>query len=454
MTRPAHSSPTSGAGPASGAGRTSGTGPEAEGATQPRRGISRRAALGFGAATAATAAGAGALGWFGRGAADRQAGPRPEDQIVEFYGQHQAGITTPAQDRMCFAGLNVTTDSVDELKLLLKDWTAAAARMTRGQETTEGGFDGGSYHAPPEDTGEAFGLAPGHLTITIGFGRSLFVDAEGNDRFGLKDRLPEALVEMPHFPADVLDEQRCNGDLCIQACADDPQVAVHAVRNLIRLGFGTVSTKWMQLGFGRTSSTSQAQETPRNLFGFKDGTANIMAEEEDRLNEHVWVRDGSWMDGGSYLCARRIRMILETWDREPLGGQEAIFGRTKRDGAPLSGGGEFDAPDFNMPGSNNQPVIATDAHVRLAHPSQNGGAAMLRRGYNYADGTDAQGNIDAGLFFIAFVSDPRTGFIPIQNRLAREDSLSEYLKHTGSAIFAIPPGTGEGGYIGQTLFGS
>ncbi|NYM78262.1 deferrochelatase/peroxidase EfeB, partial [Salmonella enterica subsp. enterica serovar Typhimurium] len=79
---------------------------------------------------------------------------------------------------------------------------------------------------------------------------------------------------------------------------------------------------------------SQAQETPRNLFGFKDGTANIMAEEKDRLDEHVWVRDDSWMDGGSYLCARRIRMIFETWDREPLGGQEAIFGRTKRDGAP------------------------------------------------------------------------------------------------------------------------
>ena len=69
----------------------------------------------------------------------------------------------------------------------------------------------------------------------------------------------------------------------MQACADDPQVAFHAVRNLARIGRGIVVMRWSQLGFGRTSSTSTAQETPRNLMGFKDGTNNITAEEPRSL---------------------------------------------------------------------------------------------------------------------------------------------------------------------------
>jgi deferrochelatase/peroxidase EfeB len=254
----------------------------------------------------------------------------------------------------------------------------------------------------------------------------------------------------------MLDPERSYGDLCVQACADDPQVAVHAIRNLARIGFGTVAVRWSQMGFGRTSTTSTSQSTPRNLFGFKDGTANIKAEETSDVAKHVWVgaeddQRAGWLAGGSYLVARRFNMTIEVWDRQPLGDQEDFVGRTKETGAPLSGGTELTEPDFSMPGSRG-PVIPRDAHVRVVHPDFNDGVRMLRRGYNFVDGSNALGGLDAGLFFIAFVRDPDTHFIPVQTRMARSDALMEYLKVTGSALFAVPPGAAQGEYVGQALF--
>jgi deferrochelatase/peroxidase EfeB len=371
-----------------------------------------------------------------------------------FRGAHQAGIVTPAQDRLHFAAFDVLTDDRAELVDLLERWTLAAEQMTAGEPAGTGAVDG-DVRLPPDDTGEALDLPASGLTITFGFGPSLFRDAEGRDRFGIADRQPDALRDLPHFPGDVLDPARSGGDLCIQACADDPQVAVHAVRNLARIGFGTVSVRWSQLGFGRTSTTSTSQSTPRNLFGFKDGTANVKAEEGAALDEHVWVGDdqgAGWLAGGSYLVARRITMTIEVWDRQPLGDQESFVGRTKGTGAPLSGGEEMTEPDFDMPGSNDQPVIPTDAHVRIVHPSAHGGARMLRRGYNFVDGSNALGGLDAGLFFIAYVRDPGTHFVPVQLAMSKNDALTEYLKVTGSALFAVPPGVGPGEHVGQSLF--
>ena len=313
------------------------------------------------------------------------------------------------------------------------------------------------YDAPPGDTGEATGLPPGRLTLTFGFGPSLFRDEAGKDRFGIADRQPAALRRLPHFPADALQEHRSDGDLCVQACADDPQVAVHAIRNLARIAFGSAALRWSQLGFGRTSSTSTSQATPRNLLGFKDGTANLKAEEPADLEKHVWVGAGdddgaSWLADGSYLVARRINMMIETWDRTSLREQEQLVGRDRPQGAPLSGGKEFTELDLSIKGNDGQPLIATNAHVRLAHPTQNNGAKMLRRGYNFTDGSNDLGRLDAGLFFIAYVRDPETQYIPMQTKLSRDDGLMEYLQHTGSALFAVPPGTGKDGFIGDTLF--
>ena len=224
----------------------------------------------------------------GHGAARRRRRADGRATTYAFRGAHQAGIVTPAQDRLHFAAFDVLTDSREELVSLLERWTPAAEQMTRGEPAGAGAV-GGNINLPPDDTGEALGLPASGLTITFGFGPSLFRDADGKDRFGLADRQPKALRELPHFPGDILDPARSGGDLCIQACADDPQVAVHAIRNLARIGFGTVAVRWSQLGFGRTSTTSTSQSTPRNLFGFKDGTANVKAEETAALDEHVWV---------------------------------------------------------------------------------------------------------------------------------------------------------------------
>lgn len=287
--------------------------------------LSRRRFL---ALAGAGAAGAVALPLTGCGGDSEAAAV---DDVVAFHGPHQAGIVTPAQDRLHFAAFDVTTDSRDDLVELLRAWTAAAANMTQGRDVGEFGAMDGPYLAPPEDTGEAYGLRPARLTLTFGFGPSLFTDDAGNDRFGLAPRRPTALRTLPHFPGDNLDPSRSGGDLCVQACSDDPQVAVHAVRNLARIGFGTVSVRWSQLGFGRTSSTSDAQATPRNLFGFKDGTNNVKAEHDDLLDQFVWVGPvddpaARWLAGGSYLVARRINMHIETWDRTSLMEQEAVIG--------------------------------------------------------------------------------------------------------------------------------
>ncbi|MGZ4449741.1 MAG: iron uptake transporter deferrochelatase/peroxidase subunit [Nocardioides sp.] len=399
---------------------------------------------------------AGVAGAFAAGRGTAPAPAAADGAAYAFRGAHQAGIVTPAQDRLHFAAFDVTTGSRAQLVALLKAWTEAADRMTRGLPAGEVGPVEGSAALPPDDTGEAIGLDASGLTITFGFGPSLFRDARGRDRFGLADRQPAGLVALPHFPGDQLDEARSHGDLCVQACADDPQVAVHAIRNLARIGFGTVSVRWSQLGFGRTSTTSTAQSTPRNLFGFKDGTANVKAEQTHDLAEHVWVGDSDderagWLAGGSYLVARRINMTIEVWDRQPLGDQESFVGRTKDTGAPLSGGGEHTAPDFAMAGSDG-PLVPRDSHVSVVHPAHNHGVRMLRRGYNFVDGTDRLGGLDAGLFFLAYVRDPRTHFIPVQARMARADALMEYLKVTGSGLFAVPPGAAPGEHVGQALF--
>ncbi|MCV2393509.1 iron uptake transporter deferrochelatase/peroxidase subunit [Actinotalea sp. M2MS4P-6] len=433
------------------------------------QGVSRRGALAGGLALGGLLAAGGFAG--GRASAP-DPGLATEQRTYPFAGTHQAGIVTPQQDRMYLAAFDLTTDDRAALVDLLRRWTTTAARLTQGLFATATGFASGPYDAPPEDTGEAADLPASGLTVTVGFGRSLFVGTDGRtDRFGLAGHLPDALAALPHFPGDQLDAAICDGDLLVQACADDPQVAVHAIHTLSRAAFGTARVRWTQLGFGRTSATSTAQSTPRNLFGFKDGTANVKAEEAAALEDHVWVQpsdaeahagDSAWMTGGTYFVGRRIRMLMETWDRTSLREQETTIGRSKREGAPLSGGTEHTAPDFAAAGGDGRPLIDATSHVHLAHPSANDGVRMLRRGYTFTDGNDAQGHLDAGLYFIAYVRDPRTGFVPVQQRLASADRLSEYLKHTGSALFAVPPGVARigtdaalsgGEFLGSTLLG-
>ena len=365
---------------------------------------------------------------------------------VPFRDDRQAGIVTAAQDRLHFAAFDVTTDSRADLIELMRAWTDAAERITSGRPA---GDTNSEPLVPPEDTGEAFGLAPSRLTITFGFGPSLF-ERDGEDRFGLAAQRPPSLRQFGPLPAEAIKPAVSGGDICIQACSDDPQVAFHAVRNLARIGRGAVVMRWSQLGFGRTSTTTRAQDTPRNLMGFKDGTNNLRAEDADELNRFVWVGDEGpdWLRGGTYLVSRRIRMLIEVWDRATLTDQEDTIGRVKVSGAPLGGDAEFDTPNLSArPGG--EPVIPTNAHIRLSAPEASG-TKLLRRGYSFTDGFDeVTGQLDAGLFFISFQRDP-SQFEAVQRALS-VDALNEYITHTSSAVFAVPPGIRTGSYVGESL---
>lgn len=402
--------------------------------------FTRRAFLASGGATAAVAAAAG-VGYAAGQTTDDDA-PGGASHVVDFHGVHQAGIATPAQDRLHFAAFDVTDGvTAAQLRDLLQEWTRASATMAAGQAV--GGGAAGAQLAPPDDTGEALDLTPANLTVTFGFGASLF-----DDRFGLAARKPAKLTQLPALPGDALDRDRSDGDLCVQACANDPQVAFHAVRNLARIGRGLVTVRWSQLGFGRTSTTSRAQATPRNLLGFKDGTANIKLEDAADMARHVWVGgdrpdEPAWLRDGSYLVARRIRMLIEVWDRASLKDQEQTIGRTKVIGAPLGGTDEFQAFEPR--------ALPIDSHVRLAHPDTNDGVKILRRGYSFTDGLESLGQLDAGLFFLAYMRDP-SAFVTLQNRLGANDALNEYIKHVGSGLWAVPGGVKPGGYVGQALF--
>ncbi|MBV7506345.1 deferrochelatase/peroxidase EfeB [Bacillus sp. sid0103] len=373
-----------------------------------------------------------------------------DHDIVPFFGKHQNGITTKTQNHVYFVSLDVTTSEKRELVQLFKDWTKAASLLSEGKAV---GDLSSNEFIPPKDTGEAAGLSASNLTITFGVGPSLFVK-DNQDRFGLKAKQPKELVDLPKFPLDALEDEWTGGDLCIQACADDLQVAFHAVRNLIRIARGKATLRWAQTGFQRTKQADPNNETPRNLFGFKDGTANPDVNDEREMNKQVWVQPGDgpdWLVNGSYLVVRRIQMFIEVWDRTTLKDQENTFGRYRGNGAPIGQKKEFEKLDLKQKNDNGEFSIPADSHTRLSHGD--GSQQILRRAYSYSDGMDLKtGSFDAGLLFLCFQRAPSKQFIPIQNRLAKMDKLNEYISHRGSAIFACLPGAKQGGFIGETLF--
>ncbi len=407
-------------------------------APERRTGVTRRAVL---TAGGVAAVGAVVASTHGAGASTDSASSIP------FFGKHQGGIVTPAQGHLALGIFNVAASDRQELKRMLADWGRAAQRLTVGLPLVET-YDG-SY--PPSDTGEALGLGAANLTLTFGYGPSLF-----NDRFGLSSRRPKVLVDLPAFDGDELNPAFTAGDLCVQACADDPQVAFHAIRSLARLGLGTVELQSLQLGSGRTSATSSEQRSARNLLGFKDGTNNLRGGDSALLKRWLWVGardDQQWMTGGTYLVARRIQMNLSTWSSTPLKVQESVIGRKRSSGAPLTGEREHDKANFEALDPHGFPVIPLGAHIRVAAPETNGGVHLLRRGYNFIDGVDERtGNLNAGLLFLCFQRDPVKQFTALQGDLARSDNLSQYVTHVGSGVFACPPGLGSNDELGASLF--
>ena len=417
-------------------------------------GVSRRRLIAGGAAVAAGGAvvGAGATAAF-IGGNSRAAGPPAAtasdvtDSVdlthrIPFYDQgNQAGIRTPPQRHAVYMTFNLNRGVTrQDLQVLLARWSAAIAQLTQGKAI--GTIEPDRPDAVATDTGEAHGLAPASLTVTVGLGPGVF-----DKRFDLGHKRPALLADLPRIPGDVLQPEFSGGDLSLQACADDPQVAYHAIRNLARMVTTTAHTHWVVMGFGRASA-GPGQETPRNLMGFKDGTRNVVTDAD--YDQFVWLKDADWMNGGTYQVVRKIAMTIETWDFDRISDQQQIFGRTKDEGAPLTGEHEFDTPDFvkQVEGAH---VIDPTSHIALAAPENNSGVKILRRGYNFTDGLNSQGLLDAGLLFISYQNTPQH-FVDLQSKLGRFDLLNEYIRHVGSAIFAIPPGPATGSYIGKALF--
>ena len=357
------------------------------------------------------------------------------NQAIPFYGKRQSGITTPIQRQVYFAVLDLATEDLETIRGIFKSWTTYIARMMQG-ELVE------AYKSntmlPPTDTGEAVGMGTERLTITVGVSPTFL------DKLKLTSKKLPELEDLPKFARDQLQEDFTGGDICIQACAEDAQVAFHAVRNLLRKGREHLTLKWSQTGYA--AITSQGS-TPRNLFGFKDGTANVTSQDDfDRV---IWCDQDNWMKNGTYLIVRRVQMHLETWDRTSLKEQENTFGRHRDSGAPLGAVDEFDPVDLELKDDKGNLVIPEDCHVRLAKEV---GEEIYRRAFSYANGIDPRtGQFDAGLLFISFQKDPQQ-FIKVQKNLGTKDKLNEYITHVGSGLFAILPGVEEGGYLGQSLF--
>ena len=346
---------------------------------------------------------------------------------ISFYGEHQAGITTPMQKNIYFVVLDLHSTDKEEVIQMFKDWTDYSSKLVDGELVKK---NGSNALLPPSDTGETVGLNPYRLTLTFG------VSADFLKKMGLEKKRPKEFRDLPPFPKEQLQEKYTCGDIVIQACADDEQVAFHAVRNLVRKARNTVTMKWSQSGF---AAIGDRMSTPRNLFGFKDGTANVTKEKD--FDKVIWTDSDDWMKGGTYMAVRRIQMFLETWDRTNLQEQENTFGRYKESGAPFGKKDEFDEVDLAL--------LPVDSHVRLAKEVNK---PIYRRSYSYSDGiVEKTGQFDTGLLFLAFQKNPDS-FVKVQTNLGAQDKMNEYVTHIGSGLFACFAGVKKGEYLGQKLF--
>ena len=378
--------------------------------------------------------------------------PRPPPAapaFVPFEGPHQAGVTAlPIPEQGLVASFNVVSRDRAGLKTTLQELTDEIRGLMAGRppEVRDPEF-------PPVDSGIlGTNPPPDNLSVVVGVGASLF-----DDRFGLADRKPRELVTMPFLANDKLDPKISHGDLSIIIEAGHNDTVQFALRQLMRRTRSDLVLRWMVDGYARGIGAGQASGavTPRNLLGFKDGTANLDVDDGALMDSHVWVgpEDGEpeWTVGGSYQAIRIIRMFVEFWDRTQLIEQENLIGREKVSGAPMGLEGEFTDPDYAADPDGKR--IKLDAHIRLANPRtpETDENRILRRGFNYSRGFDGAGRLDQGLLFVAYQRSLQKGFLTVQSRLKGEP-LEEYIMPVGGGFFFTLPGvTAPDRFLGEKL---
>lgn len=374
--------------------------------------------------------------------------PDARMETQPFYGLHQAGVLTPQQASMMLVAFDVLASDKADLTRLFKLLTDRIAFLTTGGPAP----DTPNPRLPPMDSG-ILGpyIAPDNLTITVSVGQSLF-----DERYGLAPHAPKKLQRMTRFPNDSLDAALCHGDLLLQICANTQDTVIHALRDIIKHSPDLLSVRWKREGFiSDHAARSKGKETPVNLLGFKDGTANPDSHDAKLMDNIVWVTHGqgepAWATGGSYQAVRVIAFHVEFWDRTPLKEQQTIFGRDKHSGAPLGMQHEHDVPDYAKDPAGE--VIALDSHIRLANPRtpETESSLMMRRGYSYSLGVTHSGQLEMGLLFVCFQHDLEKGFLAVQKRLNGE-ALEEYIKPIGGGYFFVLPGVKDrAGYLAQGL---
>ncbi|MBB4856614.1 dye decolorizing peroxidase [Mycobacteroides chelonae] len=400
-----------------------------------RRSLSRRGLIVGGGAAAALTAGAGLSAWSAQSQAAR---PQSIAGVEPFYGEHQAGIATAAQSHAMFLALDLLPAAGanpgaarENLRSILRLWTTDAARLTQGQPALA-------------DTEPELATSTARLTITTGLGPSVFT------KVGMADKCPASARDFPAFATDRLDKRWCGGDLLLQICADDMLVVAHAARVLLKNVRSLASERWRQNGFRTPRAEDPSGGTMRNLMGQVDGTVNPSVTELDSLLWHQG-EDHQWLRGGTLLVLRRIRMDLDGWDQLDRKLRDLVMGRRSDNGAPLSGEKESDEPDLTMT-RGGIPVIPSTSHIALArHRSPH--EKFLRRPYNFDDAPMPGASSNSGLIFAAYQRDIATQFVPVQQRLADKDEFNQWNTAVGSAVFVMPPGTAEDGYLGYSLLG-
>ena len=373
------------------------------------------------------------------------------DQVQPFYGLHQPGVTTPRPAAGMMVAFDVVAPTPRRLETLLRTLTNRITVLMKGGPVE---FPGRNPQLPPVDSGIMGPVVkPDNLTVTVGLGSSLF-----DDRPWLRRLKPRRLCRMTRFPNDAPNPNLCHGDLSLQICANTHMTINHALRDIVKATTPFMVPRWKQEGSLPMVPPNPDGPTPaaRNLLGFHDGTANPDTADGALMNRIVWVGEDNdepeWCRNGTYQVVRLIRMTVELWDRTPLVEQEVeVFGRRKASGSPLSGGAEYNDPDYS--GDPKGKITPLDSHIRRANPRTPGSEAnlILRRPYNYSNGVFKSGQLDQGLVLIIYQADLEQGFITVQNRLNGEE-LEEYIKPFGGGYYFVPPGVRKpGNYIGQPL---
>ncbi len=221
----------------------------------------------------------------------RRSAPSTVDAAVPFHGAHQAGIVTPAQDRLLFASFDVITDDRDELVAACsQEWTRGVAPHDhRSADRHRQHRPGRAARRHRRGRRPRSGVAHAHVRVrrVAVRPRRRPVPHRGAQARGARRRCPRSRATRS-IPT------RSDGDLAVQACANDPTVAFHAIRNLTRIGRGVVALRWSQSGFGRTSSTDIEADDAAQPHGVQGRHQQHRRRGHRRArSDHVWVADAT-----------------------------------------------------------------------------------------------------------------------------------------------------------------